>query len=202
MPRRLARTLSVSLGLSLLFLVAATSSASAYGRADQWQTAFSGTCSSQSACPFGPAPSKGASGFWGWCAFGGSDGSSAVGTTGTTADCQITTYSGPGTTFHISYDVTNWVIQSGSPFVPPGAPDFLVTSGTLTLSGPGAPGPTGIPIPIPSPCPGIMRYPELPPRPRTLPLPPRPGGETNHPEQQPAETLGAAATPPPARLAL
>src|SRR5438309_11215120 len=157
MPRRLARTLSVSLGLSLLFLVAATSSASAYGRADQWQTAFSGTCSSQSACPFGPAPSKGASGFWGWCAFGGSDGSSAVGTTGTTADCQITTYSGPGTTFHISYDVTNWVIQSGSPFVfPPGAPDFLVTSGTLTLSGPGAPGPTGIPIPIPSPCPGFI----------------------------------------------
>src|SRR5437879_5856486 len=96
MPRRLARTLSVSLGLSLLFLVAATSSASAYGRADQWQTAFSGTCSSQSACPFGPAPSKGASGFWGWCAFGGSDGSSAVGTTGTTADCQIATYSGHG----------------------------------------------------------------------------------------------------------
>src|SRR5437588_11281205 len=106
MPRRLARTLSVSLGLSLLFLVAATSSASAYGRADQWQTAFSGTCSSQSACTFGPAPSKGASGFWGWCAFGGSDGSSAVGATGTTPDCQSTSHSGPGPTLHNSSAVT------------------------------------------------------------------------------------------------
>ena len=76
--------------------------------------------------------------------------------------------------------MTNWVIQSGSPFVfPPGAPDFLVTSGTLTLSGPGAPGPTGIPIPIPSPCPGFICDTGIPAVPGHFSIHPGPGVELN-----------------------
>jgi len=157
MSRRLARTLVVSVALAALGILASAPSALAYGRADQWQVGFSGTCSSQSSCPFSPVPTHGATGFWGWCAFGGSNGGSAVGTTGTTADCQLATYFGPGNTLHISYDVTGWVIQAGSPFSF-GLPDFLFTSGTVTLSGPGVPPflPSNTPIPFPNPCPPMI----------------------------------------------
>src|SRR5207302_8641214 len=115
MSLSLARTLVVTLALAALGILASAPAALAYGSSDQWQAGFSGTCSSQSSCPFGPAPATGASGFWGWCAFGGSDGGSSVGTTGTTADCQVTTYFGSGSSFHIDYNVTGWVIQAGSP---------------------------------------------------------------------------------------
>lgn len=157
MSRRLARTLVVSLAIAALGIVVSAPSALAYGSTDQWQAGFSGTCSSQSSCPFGPAPTNGASGFWGWCAFGGSSGSAAIGTTGTTADCQVTTYFGPGSSFHIDYNVTAWVIQPGSPFSL-GLPDFLFTKGTVTLSGPGVPSflPSNTPIPFPSPCPQFI----------------------------------------------
>jgi hypothetical protein len=154
MSRRLARTLAVTVALAALGILANAPSALAYGSSDQWQAGFSGTCSSQSSCPFGPTPATGASGFWGWCAFGGSNGSSAVGTTGNTADCQVTTYFGSGTSFHIDYNVDGWVIQASSPLTG-GLPDFLFTSGTVTLSGPGTPPflPQHVAIPFPSPCP-------------------------------------------------
>jgi hypothetical protein len=145
--------------------------AHAYGK-DQWQIGFSGN--------FHIVGTSVNSGFWGWCAFGGSDGGSAVGTVGTTADCQITTYFGPGTSFHISYDVTGWIIQSGSPIVfPPGAPDFLFTSGTLELSGPGAPLPTGVPIPIPNPCPAFICDTGIPAIPGHFSFHPSPAAEFN-----------------------
>ena len=148
MQPKVARVLVLCPLFVAIGLFVAAPSALAYGSADQWQAGFSGTCSSQSSCPFGPVPQQGAFGFWGWCAFGGSNGSSSVGTTGTTADCQVTTYFGPGSTFHIKYDVTGWIIQATSPLTG-GLPDFLFQTGTIELSGPGAPGPTGIPIPIP-----------------------------------------------------
>src|SRR6266849_6168284 len=155
MPRKLARTLVLMVAMATLGVLANAPSALAYGTSDQWQVGFSGTCSSQSSCPFVLAlPSNGATGFWGWCAFGGSDGSAAVGTTGTTADCQVTTYAGAGTSFHISYDVSAWVIQATSPLTG-GLPDFLFTRGTVTLSGPGAPPgvPLHVALPFPNPCP-------------------------------------------------
>ena len=57
--------------------------------------------------------------------------------------------------------------------------NFLVTSGTLTLSGPGAPGPTGIPIPIPSPCPGFICDTGIPAVPGHFSFHPGPGVELN-----------------------
>ena len=158
MPRRLARTFALSSVLAVLLLVAATSSAGAYGNNTQWQVGFSGTCSSQSSCPFGPAPATGASGFWGWCAFGGSlpDGMS-----GTFADCKLTTYSGPASSLNITYDVTHWFINTGSVFLPPGVLGFFVTpgAGTLEITGPGPVPPfvpKGVPFPIPDPCPTFI----------------------------------------------
>lgn len=156
MSRRLARTLVVSLAIAALGVVVSAPSGLAYGNADQWQAGFSGTCSNNPSCGLGPNM-HGATGFWGWCAFGGSNGSAAIGTTGTTADCQVTTYFGSGSTLHISYNVSAWVIQPGSPFSG-GFPDFLFTQGTVTLSGPGVPPflPSHTPIPFPSPCPPFI----------------------------------------------
>jgi hypothetical protein len=182
MSRRFTRTLVLSSALAAFGIFAAAPSALAYGNTEQWQAGFSGTCSSNSVCPFGPVPARGATGFWGWCAFGGSDGSSAVGTTGKTADCQLTTYFGPGTTFHVSFDITGWVIQAGSPFAPPGVPDFLITGGTVELSGPGAAStglPTGVPIPIPSPCPPMICDTGIPAVPGHFSFHPSPGVEFN-----------------------
>jgi len=157
MSRKLARTLVVTLALAALGMLVGAPSALAYGSSDQWQAGFSGTCSSQSSCPFGAAPAKGASGFWGWCAFGGSSGSSKVGTTGSTADCQVTTYFGPASSSHLDYNVTGWVIQQGTP-VSFGLPDFLLTSGTVTFTGPGTPPgvPTHVALPFPTPCPPFI----------------------------------------------
>ncbi len=99
----------------------------AYGNQDQWQAGFAGTAQG------------GSFGFWGWCAFGGSDGSSAPGTTGTTADCQIANYFRPvANTFHVSMDGNGWVIATGSAFLPPGVPGFFFTGGTAEIVGPGA----------------------------------------------------------------
>jgi hypothetical protein len=181
---RLARTLVLSSALAAFGVFGAAPSALAYGNAEQWQVGFSGTCSSQSACPFGSVPAQGATGFWGWCAFGGSNGSSTVGTTGTTADCQVTTYFGPGTSFHIDYNVTGWIIQPFSPIAPPGLPDFLLTSGTVTLSGPGVPTgfPVHVPIPFPFPivgCPPMVCDTGIPPVPGHFSFHPSPGVEFN-----------------------
>jgi hypothetical protein len=180
MSRRIARTLSLSSVLAALLLMSTTSSAGAYGSTDQWQAGFSGTCSSQSTAAFcGPAaPAQGALGFWGWCAFGGSNGTAVPGTVGTTADCQVTTYFGPATSFHIDYNVTKWMIQPTSPLTG-GLPDFLFIDGTVTLSGPGVPPflPSHTPIPIPSPCPLFVCDSGIPAIPGHFALHPSPGAE-------------------------
>src|SRR5260370_5262573 len=187
MSRKVARTLVVTVTLAVLGVLANAPSALAYGSNTQWQTAFSGICSSNAPasafCPGGVH-----TGFWGWCAFGGSNGDSTVGTTGTTADCQITTYFGSGTSLHIDYNVTGWVIQANSQFTfPPGQPDFLLTSGTLTLSCPGvasAPFPPHLPIPFPfgppiNGCPPFICDTGIPPIPGHFSFHPTPGAEFN-----------------------
>ncbi len=148
MPRKLARTLVLTVTLATLGILANAPSALAYGSNTQWQIGFSGTCSPQAPASFF-CPGGVLTGFWGWCAFGGS---APDGLSGTEADCQITTYFGTGTSFHVSFDVSHWVIKTGSIFLPPGVPGFFLTDGTFEFSGPGAPGPTGVPIPIPNPC--------------------------------------------------
>src|SRR4029077_725631 len=152
------------------------------GSNTQWQVGFSGTCSPQAApsffCPGGIN-----AGFWGWCAFGGSD---STGAAGSNADCQIETYFGPGTSLHINYNVTGWVIVA----VPPPAPfptDFILTTGTITLSGPGVVGnPFGfrahVPIPFPFPdgtCPPMVCDTGIPAAPGHYSLHPTPGAELN-----------------------
>jgi len=163
MHKKLARTLVLSAMLATLTLVTAAPSALAYGSADQWQTTFSITCNNTSLCPAasGIFHSPSTFGFWGWCAFGGSNGSSAVGTTGNTADCQFSFYTRPpaNDVFHFTYDVTGWVINTGSVVFPSGPPTFFVTSGTFEVQGPAASlagFPTGVPIPFPSPCPAVL----------------------------------------------
>ncbi len=124
----------------------------AYGNTDQWQAGFAGTAHG------------GSFGFWGWCAFGGSDGSSAPGTTGTTADCQISNYFRPFVNnFHVQMDGSGWVIALGSPFVPPGVPSFFFTGGTAELTGPGAKAlglPVGVPFPLSTP--GVCDFSNIP----------------------------------------
>lgn len=147
------RTLTL-LGTILLAatFLAATPATLGYGSIDQWQLGFSGTCQGSSGiCPtFGLPPSGG--GFWGWCAFGGSSGSSAIGTTGTSGDCQITVYLGsPSNSFHVSADISKWLIATGSAFLPPGVPGFFFGAGTQVFTGPGAAFlgiPTHVPIPF------------------------------------------------------
>jgi hypothetical protein len=184
MSRKLARTLVLAVTLATLGILANAPSALAYGSADQWQVGFSGTCGGNAPTSFFcQAPQNG---FWGWCAFGGSNGDSIVGTTGTTADCQIETYFGHGTSLHISYNVTGWVIQPGEPFSF-GLPDFLLTSGTLTLSGPGVvvtPFPAHVPIPFPfgppiNGCPSFICDTGIPAVPGHYSLHPTPGAELN-----------------------
>jgi hypothetical protein len=185
MSHKFARIFVLGSLLAIVGTFVATPSAMAYGRTAQWQIGFSGTCTVSSVCgPIFGIPGTG--GFWGWCEFGGSNGSAAIGTTGTTADCQITTYSRtstgvPTNPFHISYDVTGWVIQKSSPITfPPGGPDFLLTSGTLELSGPGAPFPTGVPFPFSQPgCPPQVCDTGIPPVPGHFSFHPVPGVELN-----------------------
>jgi hypothetical protein len=135
--------------------VAAATPALAYGSSDQWQSGFAGTFITP----------QGAFGFWGWCAFGGSNGSSAVGTTGTTADCAMSNYffstrlGEPLNPFQASVDANSWLIATGSAFLPPGTPGFFFTGGTATVVGPGAQilhaifgVPVGVPFPISDVC--------------------------------------------------
>src|SRR5712691_10777986 len=82
MRLKLVRTLVLSSSLAALSLFGATSSALAYGSTDQWQIGVR-----ENLC----LPQR-ASGFWAWCAFDGSNGSSAVGTTGTAGDCHSSNY--------------------------------------------------------------------------------------------------------------
>src|SRR5215469_14750781 len=87
------------LGSVLLILGLSTASpAWGYGNAHQWEITFSANCTNASLCPAaasGVFPALGTWGVHGWCTWGGSDGSSAVGTTGTIADCQFTFDSRP-----------------------------------------------------------------------------------------------------------
>lgn len=186
MRHRLVRTLVLSAVLAVLTLGAAAPSALAYGNTDQWQIGFSGTCNNTSLCPAasGIFQSPGTFGFWGWCAFGGSDGSSAVGTTGTTADCQFSFYTRPpaNNVDHFTYDVTGWKIDTGSALLPPGVPSFFVTSGTFEVQGPGATIagiPKGVPIPFPTPCPAVLCDTGLPAVPGHVDLHPFPDYEIN-----------------------
>jgi hypothetical protein len=161
------RAFVLSSALASLSLLTTSSPALAYGSTDQWQIGFAGTFTT---------PSGELAGFWGWCAFGGSDGSSAIGTTGKTADCQSSNYfpfleTGPGNQLNpikISEDITGWKIETSAP--PPkgtGLNDFFVTSGTAVLNGPGAAVlgiPAGVPIQI---CPftplcGDSGFPAMP----------------------------------------
>jgi len=145
MPGRLLLRSFVGLTVAAMLGVLAAAPALAYGSSDQWQAGFAGTFVSKS---------TGAQGFWGWCAFGGSSGSAAIGTTGTTADCQIENYFGttslgqPLNPFHFTVDGTGWVIGTGSHQVPPGVPSFFITSGNLEVSGPGAQL-LGVPVGVP-----------------------------------------------------
>ncbi len=110
-----------------------------YGTA-QWQIGFSGNCDNAAVC--GPAPpgvmfAPGTSGFWGWCEFSGS---SASGLTGTSGDCQVTSYARtslgqPNNPSNEAISVNGWAIEtpSGQPF-----PSFFITAGTAACTGPGA----------------------------------------------------------------
>lgn len=150
--RKLAILLPATL-LAILTLSVAPASY-AYGSTDQWQAGFAGQCLAPSCGTF-----LGDFGFWGWCAFGGSDGSAAVGTTGTSADCVTEIYftGNPVVPAHYSIDASGWVIRTGSLFLPPGVPGFFITSGTVTFQGPLAAAlglPAGIPLPLSVVCPG------------------------------------------------
>ncbi len=130
MPRKLARILVLTVTLATLGILANAPPAMAYGSNTQWQIGFAGTFHS----------SSGVSGFWGWCAFGGTNSA----TTGTTADCQIENYffttqlGAPLNPFHVSMDGTGWLIATGSGFLPTDVPGFFFTGGTAELTGPGA----------------------------------------------------------------
>lgn len=189
MARKLARTLVLTVALATLGVLANAPSALAYGNTEQWQIGFSGTCNNTAHC--GPGPSvPGAFGFWGWCAFGGSDGTAIAGiTTGTTADCQFTTYfRTAGVTnspVHINFDISGWTLQAGSPLftpnIPPGSPDFLFTKGFIEVTGPGASVvgiPTGVVLPLDCSIPGLCDT-GLPAVPGHFSFLPAPGVEFN-----------------------
>jgi hypothetical protein len=145
MSRRVLMRSFVGLTVAVMLGVLAATPALAYGNSDQWQTGFAGTFNS-------PA---GTSGFWGWCAFGGS---SASGMTGNTADCQIENYFArrgtPLNPFLAAIDANSWLIATGSAFLPKnsGIPSFFLTGGSAELTGPGAPfiaSLFGVPVGVP-----------------------------------------------------
>lgn len=147
-------TISLFLGLA-----SSIPAAFAYGNNTQWQIGASGTCNVAAFCADIGLPAGTTGGFWGWCAYGGSTGSAAPGTTGTQGDCQFTVYvNAPNqhatNPFHISQDITGWVIAANVPNSlcnanPPGTPCFFNTAGTMEFAGPGSPAPTGVTIPMP-----------------------------------------------------
>jgi hypothetical protein len=123
----------------LLFAAMLPGAHAAYGNTAQWQVGFSGNCQTPTTC-------NGTFGFWGWCEFGGSTGSTATGTTGTQGDCQVTIYDRsslgePNNPTHLSIDVTGWTIMA-SPESPTGF-SFHITASTLECTGPGASVPPG-----------------------------------------------------------
>jgi hypothetical protein len=130
-------TLTITAGL--LLLSSTIPGAHAYGNTAQWQVGFSGTCNVPTMC--GPPGGTGIFGFWGWCAFGGSSGSTNVGTTGTIGDCQVTVYARSGlgqpiNPTHIAIDITGWKIMSSE--MSPTGSSFFITASSLECTGPGA----------------------------------------------------------------
>jgi hypothetical protein len=118
----------------LLLLASVLPSAHAYGNTAQWQVGFSGNCLNVTTC-------NGTFGFWGWCEFGGSSGSTAVGTTGTSGDCQVTSYGRsalgqPNNPTHMSIDVKGWTIMPS--LQSPTGFSFHITASAFTCTGPGA----------------------------------------------------------------
>ncbi len=141
---KLTGILTLTTTASLLLLVSMLPSGHAYGNTAQWQVGFSGNCQTPTSC--GPPGGTGTFGFWGWCEFGGSSGSTTAGTTGTSGDCQVTHYGRadlgqPNNPTHLSIDVTGWTIMS-SPESPTGF-SFQITSFTVECTGPGAKLPPG-----------------------------------------------------------
>ena len=131
-------TLTTTVSLLLLASILASAHA-AYGNTAQWQVGFSGNCQTPTTC-------GGTFGFWGWCEFGGSSGSTTAGTTGTSGDCQVTVYARsalgePNNPTHLSIDVAGWTIMS-SPESPTGF-SFHITAFTVQCTGPGAKLPPG-----------------------------------------------------------
>ena len=131
--------LTISSTASLLLLFAIIPSVHAYGNTAQWQVGFSGTCNVPTMC--GPPGGTGTFGFWGWCDFGGSSGSTALGTTGTAGDCQVTTYGRtdvgqPNNPTHMAVDISGWVI--GPSNMSPTGTSFHITAFKLECTGPGA----------------------------------------------------------------
>ncbi len=130
--RTVKETIAIISILAVLSLVPALVPVShAYGIA-QFQVGFSGNCNNVSLC------GGGVSGFWGWCEFGGSTSA----TTGTDADCQITFYffnrTGTVSFGPITQSIrgTQWHPAPGGATMLTGAPDFFITAGTITVSGP------------------------------------------------------------------
>lgn len=168
--------LTLTATASLLLVASMFSSVHAYGNTAQWQIAISATCNAPSLC--GPPGGTGTFGVWGWCEFGGSSGSTAASTTGTSGDCQVTHYGRtdvgqPINPTHIAADITGWTI-SPSPMSPTGF-SFHLTSFSLECTGPGASSPvpfTGCSVP-PGGDTGI------PPNPGHYSMHPFPGFEFN-----------------------
>lgn len=159
---------AAALVMMLAMIVLVAPRASAYSNVIQWQVGFSGNFDV-------PSSPMGTGGFWGWCVFGGSNGSRELGTLGTTADCKVANYfrptvGVPNNPILVSYDITTWAIGTGSAFcLSPKTPCFFFTAGTVTLQGPGAAlipptgVPTGVPIPLKFPCPALVGLSSPPP---------------------------------------
>jgi hypothetical protein len=123
-----SRTRRLFLLASLAGVLACTVAASAtpafgYGKAN-WQATLNGTF---------VKPGGGGEGFWGWCAFAGSNDSGA---TGNDADCELAEYyRDPATntnwTCHLSIDGTNWTSLGPGDF----SPTSFHMDGSLTING-------------------------------------------------------------------
>src|SRR5439155_24097150 len=115
------------------------SGAHAYGNAAQWQVGFSSTCNVPTLC--GPPGGRtGTFGLGGWCDFSGSNGSTALGTTGTIGDCQLAQYARtdlgqPNNPVHLAVDITGWTIMPNA-FAP--GLSFHITAATMECTGPRA----------------------------------------------------------------
>jgi hypothetical protein len=112
--------------LATIAVLSFTPLAHAYGAAN-WQVAFSGTFA---------IPGSGNGGFWGWCDFAGGTGTPA--TSGTSADCQISQYFGPGHAIQVEESISGTAWSEGPCHFPPCVTptDFFITDGAMTLSGP------------------------------------------------------------------